>query len=258
MNKYFFSTCLFFFLLNTATAQTGAIDPIDTDRPDQTESVNTVPKNWFQFEFGFSRQENERNNYEYLTPTLLSKYGLSNRIELRLITSVFTTSTLLIPAGRVRKTGLDPVEVGAKISLWEEKKGIPKTTFLFHVAIPGFASNTNDINLVAPNLRLTMQNSIAKNFSIGYNIGAEWNGEDHNPAYIYTLSPGFNFAKNWYGYIEIFGAVKKNEFPQHSIDGGFAYNVSNNTKVDISSGIGISNAAPRWYIAVGFSVRFKT
>jgi len=253
MDKYFFSVSLFFFLLNTATAQ---IDPIDTDRPDQTEGVNTVPKNWLQFEFVFSIQENERNNHEYLTPTVLSKYGLSNKIELRLITSILTNSTLLIPTGTVSKTGLEPVEIGAKISLWKEKKGIPKTTFLFHVAIPGLGSNTNNINLIAPNFRFTMQNSIAKNFSIGYNIGAEWNGEDGDPAYIYTLSPGFNFTKNWYGYIEVFGAIKKNEFPQHNIDGGFAYNTSNNTKVDITSGIGISKAAPRWYIAVGFSVRF--
>jgi hypothetical protein len=247
--KYFFSAGLLFFVSIAATGQT---DPIDTDRPDQTESVSTVPAKWLQFEFGFNKQQNEGNEYEYLTPTVLSKYGLTDKIELRLITSLLTT------IGRVRKTGFDPVEIGAKISLWEEKKGIPKTTFLFHIAVPGFASNANDIKLVAPNFRFSMQNSISKNFPVGYNIGAEWNGTDGGPAYVYTLSPGYSFAPDWYTYIEVFGAVKKNESSQHSIDGGIAYNVSGNTKIDISSGLGISRAAPKWYIAVGFSVRFKT
>ena len=247
----------FFILLFTCNIINAQDSPIDTDRPDQTESVNLVPKKWLQFEAGFSSQENKKNNHEYLTPTLLSKYGLSNRIELRLITSIITNSQIYIPTGTVSKTGLEPVEIGAKISLWEEKKWIPKTSFLFHFAIPGLASKANNIDLIAPNFRFTLQNSIAKNFAIGYNIGAEWDGEDRRPAYIYTFSPGLNFADKWYGYIEAFGSIKKNEPSQHSIDGGLAYNVTNNFKIDISSGAGITKAAPNWYIAIGVSKRFN-
>jgi hypothetical protein len=242
------------FIGNNIFAQ---LEPIDTDRPDQTESVNLVPKKWLQFEAGFNTQENERSTHEYLTPTLLSKYGLSNRIELRLITTIVTNSYLSIPQGTISNTGLDPVEIGAKISLWQEKKWIPKTSFLFHLAIPGLASKSNNINLIAPNFRFTMQNSLAKNFAIGYNLGAEWDGENSDPAYVYTLSPGLTFADKWYGYIEAFGVIGKNNPPQHSMDGGLAYNITNNFKLDISSGFGISKAAPRWYVAAGVSKRFS-
>ncbi|MEP6595917.1 MAG: transporter [Ginsengibacter sp.] len=250
-----FILLFFLFLCKTNNAQD---EPIDTDRPDQTESVNLVPKKWLQFEMGFNVQENEKNIHEYLTPTLLSKYGLGNKIELRLITSVITNSYLSIPGGTVNKTGLEPVEIGAKISLLQEKRWIPKTSFLFHFAIPGFASKANNINLIAPNFRLILQKSVLKNFALGCNVGGEWDGEDRSPAYIYTFSPGLNFADKWYGYIEAFGVIKKNNLSQHSIDGGLAYNITNNLKVDISSGFGITKPAPRWYIATGVSNRFRT
>jgi hypothetical protein len=246
-----------FFLFFISTNVYAQIEPMDADRPDQTEGVNTVPKKWLQFEAGLNIQENVSNVHEYLTPTLLSKYGLSKRIELRLITTIVTNSYLSIPGGTKSNTGLDPVEIGTKISLLQEKGWIPKTTFLFHFAIPGFASKANNIDLLAPNFRFTMQNSLAKNFAIGYNFGAEWDGENTSPGYVYTLSPGLTFADNWYGYIEVFGVLKKNNLPQHSIDGGLAYNVTNNLKLDISSGFGISTAAPRWYIATGVSKRFN-
>jgi hypothetical protein len=103
-----------------------------------------------------------------------------------------------------------------------------------------------------------MQNSITKNLSVGYNLGAEWNGEERRPGYIYTVSPGLSFAEKWYGYIEAFGIIKKDESPQHSIDGGIAYNLTNNLKFDISCAFGITKAAPDWYLAIGISKRFKT
>lgn len=233
------------------------LDPIDTDRPDQTESAYTVPKSWLQFEAGFGIQHNDKISKEISLPTLLTKYGLSRKIELRLITTLLSNNDISQPTAIEYKTGLEPVEIGAKISLCEEKKWIPKTSFIFHFAIPAFASKTNKINSVAPNFRFTLQNSVTENIAIGYNIGAEWGGENSSPSFIYTLSPGFNFAKRWYTYIEVFGAIKKSGAPQHNVDGGLAYYLSNNCKIDISSGWGITKASPDWYIAIGFSARFK-
>ncbi|MBP6432776.1 MAG: transporter [Ferruginibacter sp.] len=42
------------------------------------------------------------------------------------------------------------------------------------------------------------------------------------------------------------------------MDGGLAYFVNNNFKLDVSSGFGISKAAPDWYFTVGGSIRFNT
>lgn len=78
---------ILFLLLCSGVCQfSAAQDPIDTDRPDQTESAYTVPKHWLQFETGFNFQKNATDNYEFLNPTLLSKYGLTRKIEFRVIT----------------------------------------------------------------------------------------------------------------------------------------------------------------------------
>lgn len=249
-----FCTALLWFVMVNCFSQ---ISKIDTDRPDQTESAVLVPKNWIQMEVGFNFEKNDDVEREFLFPTLLTKYGLSKRIELRLITSLKLNSTLLIPYGTITETGIDIAEVGAKISLFEEKKLLPKTSLLFHVGIPALASKKFATDKLAPNFRFSMQHSLSSTTSLGYNLGCEWDGFTNDPAYIYTLTLGFIPAENWYTYIETFGTCKKNIMPEHNFDAGAAYNISNNIKVDISSGIGISKAAPDLYIAIGFSARLN-
>jgi hypothetical protein len=242
------------FLSITTVAQT---NKIETDRPDQTETPFTTPKKWVQLEMGFNSQRNKPNSNEYLSPTLLSKYGVSNKVELRVITTIQTNSFLVIPKGTTYQTGVTPVEIGGKISFWEEKKWIPKTSLIFHFAVPRLASKKLQANKLAPNFRFTMQNNLSKNIALGYNLGAEWDGYSNEPTWIYTFAPGFNLSEKWYGYIEAFGFINKEDAPQHSIDGGIAYFLNNNLKVDFSAGFGITETAHDYYFAVGASLRFK-
>jgi len=245
------------FLCITALCK-AQVEKIDTDRPDQTESAVLVPKKWFQFEMGFSKQVNNSTENEFQLPTLLSKYGISKRFELRLITTLQTNTDKSNPALKQTNTGLTPVEIGAKIALWEEQKLLPKTSLIFHVGIPGLASKYYRADHLAPNFRFTMQHSLGKNIGLGYNVGAEWDGVNKEATWIYTFAPGFNISEKWYGYVEAFGFISKANKAQHSLDGGIAYYINNNFKIDLSSGFGISKEAPDWYIAIGASFRFKT
>ncbi len=90
-------------------------DKIDTDRPDQTESVVTVPKNWLQIETGLLLQKNSIEEREYLLPTALTKFGLTKTFELRLIS---TLKKIRLPASAY--SCLEPIEIGGKINLLEE------------------------------------------------------------------------------------------------------------------------------------------
>jgi hypothetical protein len=240
--RKFFTLALF---LNIYLFSYAQAPKIDTDRPDQTESAFLVPKGWFQFELGLTMQEIVKGQKEYELPTLLSKYGLSKRIELRLITA------------NIHDNGLAPVEIGTRIALTEENKWMPKTSLLMHIGFPKFASKKLQLDKLAPNFRISCQHTITNHMSLGYNLGAEWDGFNNEAGWIYTLSPGFDISEKWYGYIEAFGVITKLDAPQHNIDGGFAYCVSPNFKIDLSSGFGISDAAPAWYLSAGASIRFK-
>lgn len=246
------------FLLFGCSLYAQMTDKIETDRPDQTESPYTVPKKWLQVETGFNIENDKSGAREFVHPTVLSKYGLSQRFELRLITEFISFQTpVIIPQGNDIITGLQPVEVGGKLALFEEKGARPKTSLIFHTAIPKAASKKFQQTNWAPNFRFTMQNTLSGIISLGYNLGMEWYGEEETkPSFIYTLAPGFNVGEKWYAYVEIFGFLNSDNHPQHSVDGGIAYNFSNNTKIDLSGGFGItSHTALKNYIAVGFSFR---
>jgi hypothetical protein len=247
------------FLILLPTIKILAQEKMETDRPDQTESPFLTPKKWMQFEIGFNSQKNTASSKEYFYPTLLSKYGISKWFELRLITTVQQTTTAFPNfIDKEIKKGLLPVELGGKIAFCEEKKWLPKTSLIFHFALPKLASKNFKANTLAPNFRFVMQNTLSKNVGLGYNIGAEWDGFTNKPTYIYTFAPGFNLSDKWYAYIEAFGFITKDDAPQHSFDGGLAYYINNNFKIDISGGPGLTKNAPQRYIAIGASYRFKT
>ncbi len=229
---------------------------METDRPDQTESPYLTKRRYIQAEIGFNF-EKENGLTKLVHPTFLWKYGASKRFEFRLITELFSQETpLLIPQGNDVKNGLAPIRIGGKLALWEEKGVLPKTSIIGHVAFPKLASKFYQANKVAPQLRLTMQHSITEVITLGYNFGPEWDGFTSEPTWIYTFAPGFNLGKNGYMYVELYGDLKKDENPQHNFDGGFAYYLSDNTKLDISSGFNLKDSK-QYYVALGFSFRFK-
>ncbi len=247
---------IFLLLPFSAAAQ---LSRIDTDRPDQTESAFLVPAKWMQFEMGFNKQRsNKQGDHEYLHPTLLSKFAFDKNIELRLITTLQTLTTKTATVATASTSGLVPVEIGGKIRLCEEKGIVPKTALIFHVAIPELAGKAFRARKWAPNFRFVMQTSITHNMALGYNLGAEWDGFSNEATWIYTFAPGFNLGNRWYGYVEAFGFISKTESPSHNLDAGLAWYATNDLKLDISGGGGISKAAPPYYFSVGASVRVNT
>ncbi|MEP6727383.1 MAG: hypothetical protein ABJC98_16310, partial [Bacteroidota bacterium] len=75
-------------VLGDADAQ--EMERMETDRPDQTESPFIVPVKWVQFEMGFNFEKNGPGAHTFVYPTLLSKYGISKRLEFRLITNLLS------------------------------------------------------------------------------------------------------------------------------------------------------------------------
>lgn len=248
----------FAFNANVVFCQT---DKIDTDRPDQTESAVTVPKKWMQFEIGFSKQGDKYQPnskvYEYQYPTLLTKYGLTKHFELRLITTYGSDKGIWNNVVIDKDNGFQSVQLGGKVNFFDEKGLRPKTSLIAHYDFSRLRSMYKD-TIDGLNFRFTMQHTLSKKISLGYNLGMEWERFGHPPAYIYTLAPGMDLCDNWYAYIELFGFIFKNQKPQHSFDAGVAYYVLPNLKLDLSAGLGISKEAPDWYVAIGGSFRFKT
>lgn len=235
------------------------VEKIDTDRPDQTESVFTVPAGWIQGELGFAK-ERFRTSPQiiniYTLPTLLTRFGLSERWELRMIIEYEKWGN----SHRLFKDTFNflPLQLGFKVNLIHAKGIIPEISLIAHTGFNRIASPfARGGSFFSPNFRFSFQNSITENFAIGYNFGAEWENTYDPPTWTYTFAPGFNLGEKWYAYIEAFGFLRK-DYPEHNVDGGIAYYINDNMKADVSAGFGISEFAPKNYVALGYSFRFKT
>lgn len=228
---------------------------METDRPDQTETFYITKKGYLQAEIGCNTETYGSSRVGVL-PTALWKLGLHERFELRLITEVNSVRSFPIP-GSGATSGLLPLQIGGKVALWEEKKWIPATSLIFHFGTPSLGSKVFRTPGWSPNFRFTMQHTLGKNTALGYNLGAEWDGYSNSPTFIYTVAPGINLGERWYAYAEAFGHIRKGESPAHALDGGIAYYVSDDIKVDVSAGFGLTAAAIRHYAALGCSFRFS-
>lgn len=221
---------------------------IQTDRPDQTECPFITPIDYFQFETGFSYEKANENLIQIAIPTLLTRFGINNHFEFRLITNYSIEKKI---------TGLNPVLIGFKTRLLEEKGIRPTTSFIAHIGIPKWASFKLQTHFYAPEFRFTMQHSITEKQSLSYNIGAEWNGETAEPTFIYTLTTSYSFSDKTGVYLELYGFIPQIEKPNHRFDTGLTYLMHKNHQLDFSGGFGLSKTAPKYFISIGYSCRIK-
>ena len=226
------------------------IEPLEADRPDQTETPSLVPTGMFQAESGFTFQKNDTSSKTNSLPSTLWKYGVNENFELRLITE-FISETI----NGETISGLNPIYIGCKIKIADEKGFRPKTSFIGHILVPKIASTAFKADYFDPKFRFVMQHTLSKKVSFSYNLGAEWDGFLPAATFIYTIASGYSFTDKLGAYIELFGFSPQNDEANHSFDGGFTYLINNNFMLDLSSGIGITDNAPKHYFAIGFSFR---
>jgi Putative MetA-pathway of phenol degradation len=241
------------FALEQGFIKAQEIPSIATDRPDQTECPFIVPVGYFQAENGFFYEKTSPKSQSIAYPSVLWKYGCSNRLELRLITEWVSEQ-----AFSQTKIGLAPVTIGFKVSIAEEKGVLPKTAFIGHLTVPTLGSNPFKLPYYATAFRFTMQHTLSDRFTFAYNLGAEWDGETPPPTFIYTVTTGFSISKKVGSYLELYGFSPQNQRSDHRLDGGFTYLINDNVMLDASGGLGLTSNAPKYFGALGFSYRFKT
>jgi hypothetical protein len=229
-----------------------SLPAIQLDRPDQTECPFITPKKYIQIENGFTIERIDQNQKSFNYPSTLWKYGVNEKFELRLITELVSEKT-----NDTIHSGFSPITLGFKTSLFEEKGIIPKTSFIGHITTSDIGSEEFRTSYIAPSFRFTMQHTLTPKVALSYNLGAEWNGENAEHRYIYTLTTGFSLTDEIGCYTELYGFISKWEKADHRFDCGLTYLINNDFIMDISGGFGITENAPQNYISLGLSYRFK-
>lgn len=241
------------------------------DNPRQTISVQTVPKKWLQVETGLWVKRNNVSAFKttrYALSSLLFRYGLSNRIEARLLTGVaysryhFRTS---ITNRRGDTWGSGPVEVGGKLHILDEKKALPSISFTAHYRFNNNLRLSSD-TINGGNFRFSFQNHLSEKFQLDYSTGVDWISWETPERYIFTLSPVWHFNRKWSGYVEASVIIWSDYSPLHFIRTGARFSPAEQYAFDIIAGTAwnrkerayIIESYPRGEIALQFSWRFPT
>jgi len=240
------------FLMATMSSYAQSQSPIETDRPDQTETTSLVPVGRFQGEMGVEHEQTESNGRDFLIPTALLKFGLFEFLELRTVLEFANSQS----EDGIEK-GLKPLEIGVKVKLFEEKGLLPAASLIAQVKLPKMASPDFKVDHAAPEFRLLLQHTLSDASNLGYNLGARWDGSSTDPEYLYTVSPSYDLSKKVRVFGEAYGFIQSKHHATQWIDGGFSILLSDNFQIDISSGYELTHTAGfhNFFEAAGFSFR---
>ena len=231
-------TAIFFGTLNAQ---------IITDRPDQTESSSTVSKGTLQLESGILigfESENPPTTRQILLPTNLFRYGITNWIELRIL-SQFET----IKIEDKNYEGISDLEIGAKVQLLKKEEVNTEIAFLSHLIVPTGTHEITSDNFGLSN-KLSISHGINETVGVGYNIGYNYFGEGNGDV-TYSLAFGVGINDRVGIYVEPYGELAGMEDFISNFDAGFTYLVNNDLQFDFSFGVGLNQQMN--YISIGCS-----
>lgn len=229
---------------------------IVTDRPDQTESAQTVPKGYLQIETGalFERLSEGKINTEITTfNTTLLRMGLLSDLELRLGADWQQIKSFSNDQNSLQ-TGMGPLLVGLKNNIISNHNGFD-FALMGTVFLPGPASKSLETPDSGGEIRLLTSKNWTENWSIGLNAGVVWDGNNTGAAYFYTLSSGHSLSNQLGFFIELYGDWPENDTPNHLIDAGFTYLLNPTLQLDLSGGTAIEGEQ-EFFISAGISYMF--
>ncbi len=242
-----------------SAAQGSEPEPLVTDRPDFTESPETVAPGRFQLEAGytFTRRGDDK---QHALGELLLRVGLWHQIELRLGGNSYVW--LDSPDGDA--DGFEDLSLGVKIKLVDGSKRLELTRPTVGVIVATTLPTGDDVlgeDEPQPEFILAMAWDLSERFSLGSNLNYAYASEDDDRFHQFSgsLALGYKLTEKWGAYIEYFGFVPaSDDGPNASFfDGGLTYLVTNDLQLDARVGVGVFNAdSPDYFTGVGVSWRW--
>ena len=259
MKKIILIYSLLIVLFPSATfAQNDSIPNIGTDRPTQTVGPYIVPKGSFQIESGiiYTNTNNQTDrNEQWSYATTLLRYGIFDNFEVRLNSSY--ESTIYVKEAQEDSTysGMGPVTAGFKITLAKEKGIRPELAIVASITFRHLGNENYSPTFSYPVGILAATNTLSKRFSLGYNIGFAYSGENADGFFIYTTYLGFQITDRLWSFAEVYGNFDNGNFPNHKWDAGLTYLIRHNLQFDVSGGTGFSNDVDKYFLNAGISWR---
>lgn len=244
--KKLFAFLMFGLCCFTAIAQDEA--EFTADRPGASTGPCVVGHHVIQLEQGVQYDGDGSRRGTYTFSNTLIRYGLFPNMEIRLGGDAILypseeSATSYIPA-------FSGLSVGTKIKCFDGMGSIPAVSVLADFSIPRTASNGFNVDHLAPSLYLLFENPVCDWLSIGYNLGAEWDGTLPGATTFAALCLGFSATDSLGCFVESYNYF--NELGNsYCMDLGLNWQVSRRVQLDVAANMNLTNPAECWAISCG-------
>ena len=246
-------------LLGAAQAEESKPEPIITDRPDFTESTETVPAGRTQIEGGFTYSRAGQEKADSFGE-LLIRQALGRKTELRI--EVPTRSQVRSPEGNA--SGFEDGSIGFKVMLSQGsgKLGLkkPRVSLIGATSLPIGSRDFRERKL-QPEAKLLLGWDLSERVALSSNLNYAYlsEGGDRFGELSGSASLGFSLSDKVGSYLEVFGFFPGGDRDSSRfINGGLTYLVNNDFQLDARVGFGLGNdvKGPDTFFGVGVSRRF--
>ena len=226
-------------------------EPISTDRPGEgTDAATVVGKSTLQLETGLFREwERRDDDYLVLYPTTLLRYGLTERVEVRASSGLFSDQRT--------SSGWLPVDVATKVALTDEPRGwLPQSALLVGLTLPRTGSSFAQSQFTQPHIVLLLNHTLTSWLGVTTNLGAHWEDDSPETIYRYALSLDFMLSDRIGAFAEVYGDLPEASGNDHLVNGGFTLLITDDVQLDLAAGSALTTGAPDLYVGGGVSVRW--
>ncbi len=215
----------------TTIAVAQSQESLNTDRPDQSEGVYTLPKGQFQVENGlvFSKEES--------TDNLMLRYGLITNTEIRLETNF-----------DVKTPDFSSTIFSVKQRLWESERYLPSVSLIGY----GQYSKT-DVKKYSFDACLAFESSLSEQLSLAYSLSSVQQFEGYN----FTTELNYTPTSKFWGFVEYYATYQPHYEPLHNINAGIAYFIKPNFQIDLSGGRTLFQEEANYFLGVGMGYLFN-
>lgn len=217
------------------------------DRPGASTGPSVVGRGVIQLEQGVQYDSNEGTSTFTFSNTLL-RYGLFDAMEIRLGGDVFLYQPEKQLSGY--KAAFSGLSVGTKIKCFEGQGAIPAVSVLADFAVPYTASKGFNTEHLAPSLYLLFENPVNDWLSIGYNLGAEWDGVLPDATTFAAVCLGFTATESLGCFIESYNYLGSFD-NVYAMDFGLNWMVGRKIQLDLAANMDLRKPTECWSISCG-------
>lgn len=262
-------TCLLATLALPALAETsGSLRDLSPDRPDTTESAQTLDRGHWMVEASVAAygQDKDQSSGDKVSGWSFAemnlKYGLSDSDDIQLILTPYGfEDSRTAGSPRDRADGMVDTVVRFKHNFWGNDEGETAFALMPFVSLPSGSRISSDHvegGLIAP-LGWSPDWAARNGLAFGFMLEGDVNWDDQDGDYdfdlVHTATCGIEIAGPLGCFIEYVGNAPTDGAYQARASFGVTYAVNANLLLDVGSRIGLNDAAEDLFVYSGFTLR---